>query len=325
MFKQIHLPRSFRSGQSSLCARRRHNPYPSPAYLKKGEHTAFILDDRLTCLNLTQMPNPGGFAGSRLRFLEGELPVYMKAVINNREDNFILDLWRRYFKRYPVDLADNIEPTEEMLASVNDNEPDEELEPPNQETMTEEEYDNQLLKFNQTKEAIEKKKEVSVTFSWNFVSHDGTHLLFYHLHGAHHFVSQKIKRWLTYRQKKVPDLAKIKDSLPDTDDPAIIMLVRLTGTSLSKPWVPIAYNVWGRFNKQKIHDAYTKAHLYKPLPKNLQAAERTRINKALFDVLPLDEHEKYIEMAKKEGDEKLKEWKNKLSGPPSTDPEDRQR
>ncbi|EDR08989.1 uncharacterized protein LACBIDRAFT_296646 [Laccaria bicolor S238N-H82] len=30
-------------------------------------------------------------------------------------------------------------------------------------------------------------------------------------------------------------------------------------------------------------------------------------------------------MAKKEGDEKLNEWKNKLSAPPSTDPEDRQR
>ena len=103
------------------------------------------------------------------------------------------------------------------------------------------------------------------------------------------------------------------------------MLARLTGFSLSKPRVPIPYNVWGRFNKQKINDAYTNAHLYKPLPKNQQAAERTRINKALFDALPLDERKKYVEMAKKEGDEKLKEWKEKLSGPLSTDPEDRQR
>ncbi|EDR06994.1 uncharacterized protein LACBIDRAFT_328415 [Laccaria bicolor S238N-H82] len=240
------------------------------------------------------MLNPGGFAGSRLKFLEGELPAYTKAVVNNREDNFILDLWRRYFKRYPVDLADNVEPTEETLASVNDNEPDEELEPPKKETMTEEEYTNQLLKFNQTKEAIKKKK-------------------------------QKIKRWLAYRQKKVPDLGKVKDSLPDTDDPAIIMLARLTGASISKPRLPIAYNVWGHVNKQKINDAYTNTHIYKPLPKNLQAAECTRINKALFNALPLDKRKKYIKMAKKEGDEKLNEWKNKLSAPLSTDPEDRQR
>ncbi|EDR11369.1 uncharacterized protein LACBIDRAFT_323897 [Laccaria bicolor S238N-H82] len=105
--------------------------------------------------------------------------------------------------------------------------------------MTEEEYTNQLLKFNQTKEAIEKKK-------------------------------QKIKCWLAYRQKKVPDLGKVKDSLPDTNDPAIIMLAWLTGTSISKPRLPIAYNMWGHVNKQKINDTYTNTHIYKPLPKNLQ-------------------------------------------------------
>ena len=103
------------------------------------------------------------------------------------------------------------------------------------------------------------------------------------------------------------------------------MLARLTGSSLSKPRVPIAYNVWGRYNKQKINDAYNNAHIYKPLPKNLQASERTRITKKLFNALPLADRKKYIEMAKKEGDEKLKAWKEKLSRPPSTDPEDRQR
>ncbi|EDR03724.1 uncharacterized protein LACBIDRAFT_331239 [Laccaria bicolor S238N-H82] len=160
--------------------------------------------------------------------------------------------------------------------------------------MLEEEYAEILQKFNDRQVEIEKKR-------------------------------QKIKRWLAYRHKKLPNLSKSKDSLPDTDDPAVIMLARLTGSSLSKPRVPIAYNMWGRFNKQKINDAYTNAHIYKPLPKNLQAAERTRITKNLFDALPLPERKKYIEMAKKEGDEKLKVWKEKLSSAPSTDPEDRQR
>ena len=103
------------------------------------------------------------------------------------------------------------------------------------------------------------------------------------------------------------------------------MLARLTGINLSKPQVPIPYNMWGQFNKQKINDTYTNAHLYKPLLMLQQAAERTPINKALFDALPLDERKKYIKMAKKEGDEKLKEWKEMLSGPPSTDPEDQQK
>ncbi|EDR03723.1 uncharacterized protein LACBIDRAFT_306861 [Laccaria bicolor S238N-H82] len=72
------------------------------------------------------MPNPGGFAGSRLKFLENELPEYTKAVANNRDGDFLLDLLRRFFKRYPMELEDNVEPTEETLASVNDEEPDEE-------------------------------------------------------------------------------------------------------------------------------------------------------------------------------------------------------
>jgi hypothetical protein len=110
-----------------------------------------------------QMPNPGGFAGSRLKFLEDEFPAYMKAVTSNREDDFILDLWRRYFKRYPVDLADDVEPAEETLASVNDDEPDEERDPPNKETMTEEEYTEQLLKFKQLEGDIDMKKKVSLT------------------------------------------------------------------------------------------------------------------------------------------------------------------
>jgi hypothetical protein len=130
---------------------------------------------------------------------------------------------------------------------------------------------------------------------------------------------------MAYRWKKVPDLAKVKDSLPDTDDPAIIMLARLTGVGVSKPQVPIPYNVWGRFNKQQINDTCTNAHLYKTLQKKMQAADRMRITKALFDALPLAERNKYTEIAKKEGDEKVKEWAEKLSGPPSTDPEDRQR
>ena len=163
--------------------------HASSAYLRKGEHTGFVLDDRLTDQNLTQMPNPGGFAGSRLKFLEGEFPAYTKAVINNREDDFILDLWRRYFKRYPVDLADNVEPTEETLASVNDDEPDEELEPPNKETTMEEEYAEQLLKFNKTKEDFEKKKQVSPNSSYFPLSksHDWP-LLFYLIESAFSFI-----------------------------------------------------------------------------------------------------------------------------------------
>ena len=127
------------------------------------------------------MPNPGGFAGSCLKFLEDKFPAYTKAVTSNRERDFVLDLLRQFFKHYPIELADNIEPMEEMLASVNDEEPDEEPEPPNKETMSEEEHAEMLQKFNDWRDEIEKKRQVSsrstlVSTSFN-ESHDGTHLL----------------------------------------------------------------------------------------------------------------------------------------------------
>ena len=107
--------------------------------------------------------------------------MYTKAVTSNREGDFVLDLLRRFFKCYPIELADNIEPTEEMLASVNDEEPDEEPEPPNKETMSEEEYTEMLQKFNDRRDEIEKKRQVSsrstlISTSFN-ASHDGTRLL----------------------------------------------------------------------------------------------------------------------------------------------------
>jgi len=60
-------------------------------------------------------------------FLMGELPAYAKAV----EDGYAIDaialISRRYFKRYPVDLPLDEEPTPEHLAAVDDDaiEPDE--------------------------------------------------------------------------------------------------------------------------------------------------------------------------------------------------------
>ena len=67
------------------------------------------------------MVNPGTFRGTRKTFLAGELVAYAAAV----EGGFIGDgvalIARRYFKRYPVDLPLDEEPSPEHLAAV-DNE-----------------------------------------------------------------------------------------------------------------------------------------------------------------------------------------------------------
>ena len=55
-----------------------------------------------------QMPHPGAFKGSRLKFLQDELTEYAKAVINDHAEDFALDVIRRFFKRYPLDLQDTL-------------------------------------------------------------------------------------------------------------------------------------------------------------------------------------------------------------------------
>ena len=109
-----------------------------------------------------QMPHPGAFKGGRLKFLQDELTEYTKAVINDRAEDFALDVIRRFFKRYPLDLQDDLEPTPDMLANLNDDEPDEEPQPPSKENMTLEEYDIEMKNFEQLQRRLTKKTEVSL-------------------------------------------------------------------------------------------------------------------------------------------------------------------
>jgi len=71
------------------------------------------------------MVNPGTFRGTRKVFLLGQLPAYAKAVEGGYALDGIALISRRYFKRYPVNLPLDEEPTPEHLAGVDD----EEIEP----------------------------------------------------------------------------------------------------------------------------------------------------------------------------------------------------
>ena len=66
------------------------------------------------------MVNPGTFRGTRKVFLKGELVVYAATV----EGGFVADgvalIARRYFKRYPVELPLDEEPSPQHLAAVDD-------------------------------------------------------------------------------------------------------------------------------------------------------------------------------------------------------------
>ena len=76
------------------------------------------------------MPARPAFHGLRKAFLQEELEKYSDAVLNGTKDEFVKDVIRRYFKRFPPELPHDQEPTAEHLANVDDTLPDEEPDMP---------------------------------------------------------------------------------------------------------------------------------------------------------------------------------------------------
>lgn len=76
------------------------------------------------------MVNPGAFQGSRKQFLLAEKAGYADALKTGTANDFLTDLTRRYFKRYPADLDHDVEPSAEHLDAVRDDAPDPEIPEP---------------------------------------------------------------------------------------------------------------------------------------------------------------------------------------------------
>lgn len=70
------------------------------------------------------MPAHGSFTPKRKAFLESRRPQFATAVENGFSADGISNIIRQYFKRFPIDLDDNEEPSDEVLAAVDDNAPD---------------------------------------------------------------------------------------------------------------------------------------------------------------------------------------------------------
>jgi hypothetical protein len=86
------------------------------------------------------MVNPGAFGGSRKVFLVSQKPAYSAGMEGGYTGDALAEIQRKYFKRFPIDLAHAEEPSEEWLASVNDESPDPEQIAPDIEVLGEEEY-----------------------------------------------------------------------------------------------------------------------------------------------------------------------------------------
>ena len=107
------------------------------------------------------MVNPGTFRGLRKEFLLGEKPAYAAAVTGGYVPDALALIQRRYFKRFPVDLPLDQEPTPESLAGVDDDAADNEAVPPDEDNCAPEVYEALLEQFQERSKLVAVRKAVS--------------------------------------------------------------------------------------------------------------------------------------------------------------------
>lgn len=112
------------------------------------------------------MVNPGAFLGSRKDFLESQKEIYAAAIAGNHVADTVADIQRRYFKRYPVSIPHNEEPTAEWLAQVDDDGPDPEIEAPNMDVIGAEACNLAYIEYDAMVKDLKTRKEVCIPCLW---------------------------------------------------------------------------------------------------------------------------------------------------------------
>lgn len=262
------------------------------------------------------MPNPGSFRGSRFDFMVSQKAEWARAVEEEYATEMLSTIQCRYFRRYPVDLPHDVEPSAEHLASVDDDGPDIEV---NSAALT----DQMVVPMTghppcTRGELIRFRKVVScVHFLTWFVSH---------LRVA---VAQQIQRWLVYQYAKDHSISKRKRK--GLDNPYIGFFARLSGRKLGKPRKRTPANVWRKTPgahadietefKRQVQQAIADK---KPIASKDLIAKRDAVTRALYKKLPLNEQKAWEAQAEVEAVKAKKEHEESLKAPPSTDPESRQ-
>lgn len=117
------------------------------------------------------MPNPGKFHSKRKVFLTDKRPMFNTAVDKNRIPDALLQIYRAFFRRFPMDQPDEIEPTDEVLAMVDDNVAEPEIDTTALEELSGDVYEAALEWMRDGRFALEAKKGVSVE-TRIFISND---------------------------------------------------------------------------------------------------------------------------------------------------------
>lgn len=107
------------------------------------------------------MVNPGAFQGLRREFLWGQKPVYAEAVVTDMAGDCIVEIQRKFFKRFPLDLEESVEPSEDALAAVDDDAADPEPPEPDEDVLSPEEYLEAMEKFGGRTDLLIYRRSVS--------------------------------------------------------------------------------------------------------------------------------------------------------------------
>ena len=107
------------------------------------------------------MVNPGAFQGSRKIFLQSQTADYQAGVVGGYAADALAQIQRKYFKRYPIDMPHNEEPSTERLATVDDEAAEEELEGPDIDALDEDELAAAMVKLEERQVMLRFRKAVS--------------------------------------------------------------------------------------------------------------------------------------------------------------------
>jgi hypothetical protein len=240
----------------------------------------------------------------------GEKLAYSEGVKGGFAADALAIIQRRYFKRFPIDLDHDHEPSTESLEAVDDDEPDPDRAEPDRETLNDEEYAAALEEVEERRRSLIYRKAVSSSVTSCFVCT----LILRH--------KQQIKRWHAYQYMKDHDLDP-KDS--GLSNPYRVLLHRLTGTSIQRPRMRSAMNIWRRTEAQVIEAEVRRLVLEGEISRPKVVTLREGVAKKMFSQLSEDEREGWKAQAEEEHETAIKNWTNETKADPSEEPAARQK
>ena len=107
------------------------------------------------------MVNPGAFQGSRKTFLQSQKADYQAGVVGSYAADALAQIQRKYFKRYPIDMPHNEEPSPEWLEAVDDDAADEEQPRPDIDALNEDKFAAAMVKIEERQVLLHYRKAVS--------------------------------------------------------------------------------------------------------------------------------------------------------------------